>query len=89
MKLRHQILKQLHIPHAGINTRALAKKHFFWPGMSTDIAGMISHCDRCQFLRASQAAEPLQNQPQPVEPMQSVSMDLYEVKGRHFLVMVD
>jgi hypothetical protein len=57
--------------------------------MSTDIAGMISHCDRCQFLRASQAAEPLQNQPQPVEPMQSVSMDLYEVKGHHFLVMVD
>jgi hypothetical protein len=40
-------------------------------------------------LRASQAAEPLQNQPQPVEPMQSVSMDLYEVRGRHFLVMVD
>jgi transposase InsO family protein len=90
MKLRHQILKQLHIPHAGINrTRALAKKHFCWPGLSTDIAGMISQCDRCQFLRASQAAEPLQNQPQPVEPMQSVSMDLYEVKGRHFLVMVD
>jgi hypothetical protein len=52
--------------------------------MSTDIAGMIRHCDQCQFLRASQAAEPLQNQAQTVEPMQSVSMDLYEVKGRHF-----
>jgi hypothetical protein len=61
MKLRHQILKQLHIPHAGINrTRALAKKRFFWPGLSTDIAAMISQCDRCQLLRASQAAEPLQ-----------------------------
>jgi transposase InsO family protein len=90
MKLRHQILKQLPIPHAGINrTRALAKKHFFWTGLSTDIAAMISQCDRCQLLRASQAAEPLQNQPQPIEPMQSVSMDLYEVRGRHFLVMVD
>jgi hypothetical protein len=90
MKLCHQILKQLHIPHAGITrTRALAKKHFFWSGMSTDIAGMISHCDRCQFLQGSQAAEPLQNQPQPVEPLQSVSMGLYEVKGRHFLVMFD
>jgi hypothetical protein len=30
MKLRDQILKQLHVPHAGISrTRALAKKHFF------------------------------------------------------------
>jgi hypothetical protein len=34
-------------------------------------------------------AEPLQCQPKPVEPMQSVSMDLYEVRGRHFLVMCD
>jgi hypothetical protein len=62
MKLRHQILKQLHVPHAGINrTRAMAKKHFFWPGLSTDIAVMINNCDRCQFLRASQSAEPLQS----------------------------
>jgi hypothetical protein len=34
---------------------------------------MINNCDRCHFLRASQAAEPLQSQPQPVEPMQSVN----------------
>jgi hypothetical protein len=85
IKLRHRILKQLHEPHAGINrTRAMARKHFFWPGLSTDLASMINNCDKCQFLCALQAAEPLQCQPQPVEPMQSVSMDLYEVKGRHF-----
>jgi transposase InsO family protein len=90
MKLRHQILKQLHEPHAGINrTRAMARKHFFWPGLSTDIAAMINNWDKGQFLRALQAAEPLQCQPQPAEPMQSVSMDLYEVKGRHFLVVCD
>jgi hypothetical protein len=30
IKLRHQILQQLHEPHAGINrTRALARKHYF------------------------------------------------------------
>jgi hypothetical protein len=60
MKLRHQILKQLHEPHPGINrTRAMARKHFFWLGLSTDIVAMINNCDKCQFLRASQAAEPL------------------------------
>jgi hypothetical protein len=90
IKLRHQILQQLHEPHAGINTtRALAQKHYFWPGLSTDIAAMINNCDKCQLLRPSQAAEPLQRQPKPVEQMQSVSMDLYEVRGRHFLVMCD
>jgi hypothetical protein len=90
IKLRHQILQQLHEPHARINrTRALARKHYYWPGLSTDIAAMINNCYRCQLLRPSQAAEPLQRQPKPVEPMQSVSMDLYEVRGRHFLVMCD
>jgi hypothetical protein len=74
--------------HAGINiTHELARKHYFWPSLSTDIAAMINNWDKCQLLRPSQAAEPLQCQPKPVEPMQSVSMDLYEVRGRHFLVM--
>jgi hypothetical protein len=50
---------------------------------------MINNFDKCQLLRPSQAAEPLQRQPRPVEPMQSVSMDLYEVRGRQFLVMCD
>jgi hypothetical protein len=90
IKLRHQILQQLHEPHAGINrTGALARKHFHWPGLSTDIASMIDNCDKCQLLFPSQAAEPLQRQPRLVVPMQSVSMDLYEVRGRQFLVMCD
>jgi hypothetical protein len=90
MKLRIQILKQLHEPHAGIaRTRELARKHYFWSGLSTDIAAMINNCDKSQYLRPSQAAEPLQCQPKPLGPMQSVSLDLYEVRGRHFVVMCD
>jgi hypothetical protein len=66
MKLRPQLLKQVHVTHAGINrTCELARKHYFWPGMSTDIAAMINDCDKCQYLRPSQAAEPLQCQPKP------------------------
>jgi hypothetical protein len=90
MKLRPQLLKQLHVPHAGITrTPELARKHYFWPGLLTDIAAMINNCDKCQYLRPSQAAEPLRCQPKPLGPMQSVSLDLYEVKGRHFMVMCD
>jgi transposase InsO family protein len=82
--------EQFHEPHAGINqTQALARKHYYWPGLSTDIAAMINNCDKCQLLGPSQAAEPLQRQPKLVEPMQSVSIYLYEVRGRHFLVMCD
>jgi hypothetical protein len=76
--------------HAGMSRKwELAKKHYFWPGMSTDIATIINDCDKCQYLRLSQAAEPLQRQPKPIEPMQSVSLDFYEVKGSHYVVMCD
>jgi transposase InsO family protein len=40
-------------------------------------------------MRPSLAAEPLQCQPKPLGPMQSVSLDLYEVKWTHFVVMCD
>jgi hypothetical protein len=76
IKLRHQILQQLHEPHAGINrTRALSRNHLYWPGLSTDIAAMINNCDKCQLLRPAQAAEHAVCQ--------------HEVRGCQFLVMCD
>jgi hypothetical protein len=88
--LRRSILDQLHTSHSGIRrTRSLARKLYFWPGMSTQIASLINACDRCQNLRPSLKSEPLQNLPAPKEPMQTVSLDLYELKGIHYLCMRD
>jgi hypothetical protein len=56
----------------------LARKHYIWPGLSTDIAAMINNCDKCQYLRPSRMAEPLQCQAKPLGAMQSVSFDLNE-----------
>jgi hypothetical protein len=88
--LHRSILEQLHTSHSGITcTRSLARKLYFWPGMWTQIASLINACDKCQNLRPSLKAEPLQNLPAPKEPMQTVSMDLYKLKGIHYLVMCD
>jgi hypothetical protein len=77
--LRRSILDQLHTSHSGITrTRSLARKVYFRPGMSRQIAGLIDACDRFQNLRPSLKSEPLHNLPKPTEPMQTVSMDLYE-----------
>jgi transposase InsO family protein len=40
-------------------------------------------------MRQSKGPEPLQMQPLPLNPMQSVSVDMYEVKSKHYIVMVD
>jgi hypothetical protein len=44
------------------------------------IAMLINACDKCQNLRPSLKAKPLQQLPAPKEPMQTVSTDLYELK---------
>jgi hypothetical protein len=86
--LHRSILDQLHTSHSGITrTRSLARKLYFWPGMSTQIADLINACDRCQNLRPSLKSKPLQNLPKPTKPMQTVSMDLYELKGIHYICM--
>jgi hypothetical protein len=88
--LRRSILDQLHMSHSGITrTGSLARKLYFWPGMSSQIASLINSCDRWQNLRPSLKSEPLQNLPASKEPMQRVSMDLYELKGIHNLCMCD
>jgi hypothetical protein len=62
--LRRSILEQLHTSHSGITrTRSLARKLYFWPRMSTQIADLINACDKCQNLRPSLKSEPLQNLP--------------------------
>jgi hypothetical protein len=45
--LCRSILDQLHTSHLGIiRTRALARKLYFWHGMSTQIASLIDACDK-------------------------------------------
>jgi hypothetical protein len=88
--LRRSILDQLHTSHSGITrTCSLARKLYFWPGMSTKIADLINACDRCQNLRPSLKSEPLQIFPKLTERMQTVSMDLYKLKGIHYICMCD
>jgi hypothetical protein len=50
---------------------------------------LINACDKCQNLRPSLKSKPFQNLPKPSKPMQTVSMDLYELKGIHYICMCD
>eukprot|EP00095_Tigriopus_kingsejongensis_P000402 snap_masked-scaffold19_size710362-processed-gene-4.9 protein:Tk00402 transcript:snap_masked-scaffold19_size710362-processed-gene-4.9-mRNA-1 annotation:"PREDICTED: uncharacterized protein LOC100900865" len=49
---------------------------------------MIQNCPDCSRLLPSQQKEPLV-QTQAQRPFESVSVDLFELKGQHYLVMVD
>lgn len=86
---REEILRLLHIPHAGqVKTRKAAQRLYFWPRINDNIKQLIESCPACQELRPSQQSEPL-IQTEATVPMQQVAVDLFEVKGQHWLCMVD
>ena len=86
---REKVLQGLHTSHSGLTkTKQLARNLYYWPGMSSCLQQLIESCDECQTLRPSQHVDNHLHPPS-LEPMHSVSLDLFECKGKHFLVMVD
>lgn len=86
---RPQILKELHRSHQGLRrTRAQARGMYFWPGINNDIEQMISKCRPCLEARPSQSCEPLIQAPSN-RPFEAVSVDLFSLAGKTYLVMVD
>jgi len=89
-QMRKSILDKLHISHPGINRmRELAKRTFYWPGISSQIKQYVERCDPCQRLLASLPRDTLQNRTTPPAPMHSVAADLFSDEGKTYLVMVD
>ena len=87
---RPSVLRQLHFSHSGIaRTRAFARSLFFWPGITNDIKMMIEACAKCQRVRDSQPAEPEQKPSTPTFPMQCISLDLFYLAGKDYLITVD
>ena len=87
---RAQILRDLHIPHAGlVKTREMARQAFYWPRMINDIGQIIQQCLPCQQTRDKHE----QMEPMVLDvadkPMESVGIDLFHFGGKEWLVVVD
>ena len=86
---RADILRVLHVPHAGIvKTRQSAKSLYYWPGMYNEVKQMIEKCTACQNMLPSQQLEPML-EPKASAPMSDVGVDLCDIAGRTWLIMVD
>ena len=88
--LRKATLKQLHKSHMGMEkTLALARDVVFWPGMCAEIRELVSLCETCNAYRKKQPKQPLLSYPPTDLPWERVSMDLFELHGKDFIILVD
>ena len=88
-KSRKGIMELLHKPHAGLSkTLITARKYYYWPHMRNDLINLINKCENCQNTRPSLPSDvPIKSFAN--NPMEKLSSDLFETKGKHFLIAVD
>ena len=88
--LMDETLEKIHTGHFGVTKcKERARQSVWWPGISTDIVDRISSCAICIQKSASQRKEPMIPSEIPERPYQKVGTDLFEIKGKHYVVIMD
>ncbi|KAF4514255.1 UNVERIFIED_CONTAM: hypothetical protein B566_EDAN019553 [Ephemera danica] len=88
-QLRESILKSLHEGHQSLTTmRARARVAVYWPGLSSQLTTFIDQCETC-CRNKTHHVEPLIPSPTPDYPWQKVALDVAEVNGIYYLIIID
>ena len=84
-----EMLDRLHIGHQGIfKCRERVRQSLWWPGLSRQLDELVKHCSVCRKC-TNRRSEPLITTALPELPWQRVGTDLFEFKGRSYLLIVD
>lgn len=88
--MKSQMLKLVHEGHLGIEK---CKRHacdvLYWPNMHRDIQTLVQRCEICQQHQYQQPKEPMMPHTKPQEPWEKVGMDLFQLKGKDYLLVID
>ncbi|XP_005102508.1 uncharacterized protein K02A2.6 [Aplysia californica] len=90
LEMRKEVLQKIHHGHMGIaKCRERAAQSVWYPQIGKDIKERVANCRQCLEERASHPKEPLLPTPLPNRPFEKVALDLFELKGRSFVVVID
>lgn len=88
--LRKEMLNKIHLGHMGLEKCKLrAREAVFWPNINKDLSNLISNCDVCLSHRKNNQKEELKPHEIPDRPWAKVGVDLFQLKGRDYLLLVD
>ena len=89
--LRAEILIKLHLDrHLGMDKcKAKARECLYRPNMSADIEDTVNKCATCATFKRQNIKEPMIPHPVPDRPWLKLGADIFEFKGRDYLLVVD
>ena len=89
-KLRGTVIKTLHSAHQGVSgMKALARERFWWPSMDACLTQARSQCRKCNERAMSQPSEEWLEEEAPTFLFESICMDYYDLKDKHYLTSKD
>lgn len=90
INLRKEIMRLLHAGHTGIEkTKAKARGLVYWPDINLHIENFVKQCPACLTHQSSQPKEPLLSHDIPLLPFNKVGIDIADVQGKPFLIVMD
>ena len=88
--MRKEMLQRIHQGHMGIKkSKRRARDVLYWPGMNSQISGMISRCTICLEHQQQNTKEPMIPPRIPSKPWETVATDLFTWDKSEYLVIVD
>lgn len=87
--MQQTTLSKIHQGHQGIERcRQRARTSVWWPGISNQIQKFVQSCQHCA-AESSSRKEPLMPTPLPEYPWQKIATDLFTLKGKTYIVVID
>ena len=88
--LRQQVLSNIHSAHQGVSgMHSRAANTVFWPGYTTELDETRRSCRTCDTNAPSQPKLPPVEPNLPKVPFQMIAADYFDLRGHHYLVVVD
>ncbi|XP_048000294.1 uncharacterized protein K02A2.6-like [Leguminivora glycinivorella] len=88
--LRAEMINKVHEGHLGIEKcKRRARDVMWWPGMAAAVERAVRECEACAQRRAAPPREPLAPHAVPDRPWQVLATDIFQVKDKHYLLVVD
>ena len=87
--MRDEIRGKVHAGHQGIQRcRLRLATSVWWPGVLREIEQLVKSCPVC-MKKTTPHTEPLLQPALPSHPWEKVAADLFQLKGKSYLVVVD